>query len=47
MSVVKQLSLHFQSAKYIGLFNEFLFVKKLLAEMEQFHNGKTSSFFKR
>lgn len=43
--VLEQFCLHFQSTRYIGIFNEFLFLKKLVAEYESFHSGKQGLFF--
>ncbi|MEK3886028.1 heptaprenyl diphosphate synthase component 1 [Bacillus sp. FSL K6-3431] len=47
IEVIEQFCLHFHVTKYIAFFNEFLFLKKMMMEYEDFHNGETGLFFER
>lgn len=47
IAVIEQFCLHFQVTKYIGFFNEFLFLKKMISEYEGFREGRSVLFFER
>ncbi|MFD1707133.1 heptaprenyl diphosphate synthase component 1 [Siminovitchia sediminis] len=44
-TVIKDFCRHFQAERYNPLFMEFLFLKKLLAEMDKFQEGRFSILF--
>lgn len=44
-TVIHEFCQHFQSTQRTGLFLEFLYLKRLLSEMEKFNNGRFSILF--